>query len=519
MPRFPLLVLVFLVACGRAALPAAPPSPPVPADGRQPDLAPPFPADTTNGARLRARAWVTEDGVRLPETVEGARGQTWQDTTLGVPCVFRGPDDDLRCVPLSFYGDAWGNFGLVPTLAFADASCGGQRLVVGPGVGVDPAAQAYRDAACGARRYASVIHEGSDKIAPGSFGLEGFDTYEVGAPFEGATYFVKRLDDGSCLAVDRRPTDHLFAVARKVEPSELVSGRVARVETGRRLDLVVIAAADGSRQRVSWHDRALDVDCDVQVDVDGISRCLPKLDDGLLLPGLFGDAACGQRAIYEPTSRPRAFLHASDGADGTSRDAIYLAGGVVTGLYQGEGGRCTLVQSAGLEWFHVLVGEVERGTFDTFDDVSPTAGRLSPRLRADGEGATERFPVVLTDTKTKLECALQPTPDGGTRCLPAWMQARYPDSSCSGAAFTTGVIGDPAAPKHGARWSGDLCGGGFELHELGAALAPTAEVYDTSPAGEGCARNPFASDSSALFYNALGPAVPPTAFAAVTLAP
>jgi hypothetical protein len=212
-------------------------------------------------------------------------------------------------------------------------------------------------------------------------------------------------------------------------------------------------------------------------------------------------------------------LRSTSGGDGVSTSAIYLAGAAVTGLFQRQDGRCVALPGTGFDGFHVLVGEVERAAFDAFVDASPAAGRLSPRVRVDGEGATERFPAALTDTKAKVECSLQPTSDGRVRCVPSWMQARYPDASCSGAAFTTSVIGDPAAPKHGARWSGDLCRGGFELHELGASMAPSAEVYDTNAAGEGCARNPFASDSSSLFYNALGPVVPPAAFAAVTLAP
>jgi hypothetical protein len=72
-------------------------------------------------------------------------------------------------------------------------------------------------------------------------------------------------------------------------------------------------------------------------------------------------------------------------------------------------------------------------------------------------------------------------------------------------------------PRYASGWVGDFCTGGTSLYAIGDLIQTPADVYDTDAQGQGCSRNPFASGSQDLAFNAVGAEVSTSTFAEAKL--
>jgi len=109
------------VDAGTPAVPAGPST----EDAGEPDAPVLSSKGDQNGSRLKALAWVGEDGAR--QTIAGV----FRDVQLGTDCTFSfAVDGSRRCLPIAPFGYPAAR--LDDTL-FADASCSVQAVVISKG--------------------------------------------------------------------------------------------------------------------------------------------------------------------------------------------------------------------------------------------------------------------------------------------------------------------------------------------------------------------------------------------------
>ena len=142
-------------------------------------------------------------------------------------------------------------------------------------------------------------------------------------------------------------------------------------------------------------------------------------------------------------------------------------------------------------------------------------GRLQLTQRVNAQGATEAFPSTTTDTATHSACAILPTADGESRCLPSSEWLRFSDSSCSPSGAVTTTSPSATTPTIGSRWNGDACGGGLVLHELVPSRNWPTQIYDANIL-TGCTLDPFGTGGDHQYYVA-GAELPLSDFAKVAL--
>jgi hypothetical protein len=470
----------------------------------------PFPPASGSGSRLKARTWVAEGGVRLPDTEGDARRQVWFDTKLGVPCVFEGSDAAMTCTPVAAFSDPSSNTGL-PLLGFVDAACQGPRVCLGPQW---PAGQAYRDAACTAGTRYVRLARAPDPNNPSASPLS--DIFTLGAPLAVTTWYLQQFGDPStCDAAPAPSGPGVFSVGRALAQTEFVAAHVERVDTGHRLSYMQIVADDGARERIGWYDATLGATCTLGPGRDQKLFCAPTVDpnpnDSMVLPGMFTDPACMTAAIY--TVATAGFVSGPSSLQGSAPDSYYRVGPQATGLYQLAGGVCMKVgdnTGDGASHFRSVLDEVPLTGLDAFSEVLVGSGQLQIATWVDADGATEILSSSLSDTTAAAPCTLAPMADGKTRCLPPWNDTRYGDMSCTPASALISGVNTGYAGK----WSGDECTGGYELFHVGAELPTPVDVYGADGTGNECFV--IAQQSTMAAYS-VGDEISPTTFAEAQL--
>lgn len=474
------------------------------------DAAASLPAATKSGTRLRARTWVTDDGTRRLDRANSGTpfgSQIWSDTQLGVPCTFQAlPSGDFACFPIATFGDPAVSF--LPVQGFADADCT-QRIAFGPGTASGSAAQASRDAYCAGKAYAFAI-----QIEPGAATATSV-LYATDQPLALTTWYQRALGSTDCIAAPTPTGVKVVPLAQKVLPTDLVVGHVERVSTGHRLSYLQIVADDGTREQIGWYDTATMLECNVTPSKDGPALCVPASETAFFL-GDFGDAACTKPLVYvsDETKVP-AVVRPDSNSLAIVKDTYYRVGALAPDAYELKDGQCVKTDIPPNS-FHVAE-EIPVDTFVAFTDVdlSPTGARLGVAARSNAEGAIDPAPATITDRTAHVSCDLGPTSDGKTRCVPPTFQKRYSNMTCDSAPFVTNF--SSTSPQYASGWMGDFCTGGVTLFSIGAAIPTPSDVYDTDPQGRGCSRNPFASGSTDLTYNAVGAPVSPSSFAEAKL--
>ena len=477
-----------------------------------------FPAAAVSGTRLRLYTWVTADGMRRPDTIDGtARGQIWYDTQLETLCTFAPVDDvGLACVPLQTYGDP-GNIFFNLALAFLDAGCQGERVAAEPPFCT---LASCSEAACGAKRYATLVHEGAPSGATIDSGSgndnAGLDLFELGPPLGATPVFTRAAGEGAtCAPPAADSPNHYYRLGRRLAASELVRGHVETVSTGHRISFVSIIADDGARQRIGWHDTALDADCSIGLARDGQPRCLPNAPSVTAFPEVFADADCHTPVFFSPGGE--AFVTTLSGDFGLEPGGYYRAGAEPKQLFSDTGTGCVSL-GAGVPGLLTLSDEIPPGAFDAFAETTIATARFEMVVHVDRDGAIEPFPISrdgwppLTDTKTHERCDLARAADGKTRCLPGSPSVRYTSPACGATpgAGIVSVLGDP--PPYASTWSGDACTGGLALSLVGKSIPATGAVWDTTSYGDFCVANPLALDDPSLEFYAVGAAEPSSNF-------
>jgi hypothetical protein len=452
---------------------------------------------------------VTDDGARRPDRDQFGR-QIWFDSQLHMPCSFQpSSPDTFACAPIATFGDPGVSF--LPVRAYSDAGCT-QRIAFGPIQAPGSAFQASRDAVCGGASYAAVIEPQGATAVP--------VLYPVGQTLQLTTWYQRPLGEDTCTATPSPAGVQIVSLGPAVETTDLVVGHVQRVATGHRLSYRQVVAGDGTRERIGWYDTVTNLECTVQLAADGAARCLPEAEKVFFWSTAFSDAACTKPVVYvnEGDPLPAGLVQPDASSPGLPPGSYYRVGASATVLYTTERGSCAASPDAVDSVWHVTE-EIPVGAFDAFigANLTPDGARLAVEARTDDEGAIDPSPGITRDRTTKLACALGPTADGKTRCLPAASQQRYADMSCASTPFVTFASADPPSPRYASGWSGDFCTGGQTLYEAGAAIGPPADVYDTDGQGRGCARNPFASGSTVLTFMTVGNPVPASTFAEARL--
>lgn len=461
--------------------------------------------DFTSGTRLRARSWTAGGETLGVDTLAGPLDQIWYDQQLGVPCTFVTSDRGVWCEPVpSFLDPARASF---PVIGFAEAACGGDRVISGP---IGGPRGAWRDAYCAGKRYARLLERQE--------GLIVVSTYEVGAALSGTSWYMQPLDlPDECSAVDVVQPSDFRRVARKATVADFVSARREKIPSGRRLSPIMIVADDGARQRVAWHDEELNVGCNVAPSGDGKMRCLPTAGGALVLPGFFAEGC--KLILAVPTTegvKEGDLVKAAQTAPGISLDAYYRLGAAAKKIYEiAADGAC--VESIFFTGAYPLIDELPVSRMDEFTSTSRDVNGLRATTLVDAEGTVDRSTFTLTDVSTGVRCMLAPTSDGRTRCLPdTTVNLRYADATCPAASPVVSNAPGAPAPTHAMRWKGDVCSGGFDVVAVGAAIPSPEKTYDTDPYGSGCVLNPFATPGI-LSYHSVGQPLPLDAFPAVEL--
>ncbi len=344
----------------------------------------------TNGSRLRARVYQSEDGAR--------QWIAWRDTERDEDCYFgRTADGALHCLP------AEAGFSDI----FADAAC----------------AQAMMAASveCGAAPYAWHIEAPCDT---------GYTLHRRGARLEPqpAAYYFRDYD-GACVGGGpTEPTVEYFALEPAEDLARFVAAELTQEPNG-PVNNERLVAADGARQLTgAAFDPQSGARTGLWFEADS-QRWLPDMYQGFY----FADGACtdpiGCGYSYDscPTTRTLAPYVQHSAWDATCQRTIYTyyeAGGPADerSLDDASAMQCVAVTpTPELECVATAGDSIPFASFPSYQEILLPGARV--RARYDGiEGGGAVGPVwyYFHDTQLDVPCYPLTAIDGSFRCLPSF---------------------------------------------------------------------------------------------------
>lgn len=453
----PLLALALVtLACGRTRIDEAA------AEAEHTTSATDTPAHQ-NGSRLHARYFLTEDRARQLERLDDAdpATQVWFDMQLQVPCALQQVGSGYWCVPTTPL-TAWTN-------PYANSTCKSKQPVASLRANMFGQPEAafelglpQRDVLCGQRRFAVTQDPNDPGTPPRVFELGNWlDFAEWGDPNPDCRY-------------SGPPESQLtYALERELNQTELVTGRLERTTTGRRLSLDEIVMSDGARQAVSYFDEQLQTPCSVVLAADQTRRCVPKTQSAVRASPRFLDAEC-RESTYVTAERlaPGTFVNlAVDSRYQEPSLGIYRIEALPPTLYWFVNGVCQAVPPNAQVSPVLLMAEIEPSEMVEFFDRVEHHGALDVTTDSDAEGSPSLGPSRLLDTSSGEACSFRLLDDGQPHCAPRFARLVYTDDSCVQQSALKAPIGSSAAEppaKYAADWSGETCSGGQGLFELGS---------------------------------------------------
>lgn len=426
---------------------------------------PPFPEPLANGSRLRARYWLTSDGLRQPDTltIDGRIAQVWFDSELEVPCVFRPVGEAYRCLPVTAFEVLHGQL---------EEGCGAPLdLLAAEGIAFASLAEmsaAERDGLCGERRYA--LDQGwTDPYLPTTD--EVVAIYELGAPRD-----LKRWSAGaanSCRSVVPPEGIVPFSVGARIDVEELVGAEFELLDTSRRLTVTRLLASDGSVESLGLYDTELETECLVRGAAGEQERCVPKVSGGVYVgygngaPYAYADPEC--KTIWGvplDANPPESGFVEEPGVPGYERPAqVFRIAGPSKGIYHLGDGECfpgDPMPGSLPTWALELI---EPSSLVAMYDVSTRVGDVDAAVSTDRQGAQAVRPRLMNASLGE-ECSFQLVGEGAGRCLPASLLVVYEGAECQVPLVDNPETSYPeGAPLYGREWQGDRCSGELVLRE------------------------------------------------------
>ena len=302
-------------------------------------------------------------------------------------------------------------------------------------------------------------------------------------------------------------------------------GDAPRPRSGTRLKVVWQVSEDGGARVFSsfFHDSKLDVECLFGGGFGGQLRCFPLLDETLLnKPHLFADDHCTQPVLYGSNIHPDGTYYLGIPGCPVQAGAFQpdRSGAPVTAVYRGDGKHCSLVDSAPPDTIYRAVDVSDRFAAarvvpgPAVDGWAPVTIESDDGARAFlgwknvAEGYTCRFDGMSGQFPRSAEGKIRCFPSTGYVAEPDSPLVHVGDAQCSAPA----AEGFATACEE-ADWVSenryDQCGHPGPVYHRGGPRLD--QVFRGSP-GRCMAFDPV----EAAF--ALGPEVPATSFAAVTVA-
>lgn len=358
-----------------------------------------------SGSRLRARVWVSEEGLRVPTT-------TFHDTELGSDCVFRRAEDGKwRCLPGAPM-ESWSGF--------VDAEC------TRPSV-VDRLFQSPQDfALIGTQQCQWGVGLGMLRAQERPYAV-----YRLGPSHEGLTYNDL---SGDCRA-DELPEGYLFERTyergTRLVPGRFVAASEAVGAESGPLAYHQLVAEDGAALAVAWHDLDADADCAPWGrERTDVPRCIPG-PVGYAFPAVPLESSCSNFLVVdEQCVAPRAVSSAGAVHAVARADAVELS---------------DQDQICYDEWFatyhadswelYAVGAELNVSDFAEITHAERTVGRLTVAFDTAANGAlplpvTWNTPSDVTDSRYG-HCELARGTDGDVRCVPGhWTLGLYADAAC-----------------------------------------------------------------------------------------
>lgn len=398
------------------------------------------PANSTGGARLKARYLKTTDGAEFAQGI--------YDSKLDTTCtVANAADGKARCLPAERYlmDD--------PELHFADPSC-----LTSPLGGNSPFATSRFGYTRDAKNNGVHIYKatsGTTMTVPKSY----------------------RLDDkGACVAGD--PNQEWYALT-ELPAADFVDGSVTKGPDKGGVSAKTFVGSDGSRIFLHYAATATDTECVVDLDSKGTLRCLPLKDATQESTDLFASSSCKGTSAAVVNSRldaPPKYTYRTDPGKCSTRQWTFHAAAPSGKAFQLDGNNvCTETSFKA-----VSVGAEVPGT--TFPEVQESApwgqGRVKGLYYAVG---TE--PVTLRaqfDTIRNEGCQFVTDGKGEATCLPFALRINsgyFSDAACS----------TEAVPDYSSQ-SGNTCGTApdpkYYLAPVDRAQNKKDHVYEITKLGQ-----------------------------------
>ena len=312
----------------------------------------------SDGSRLKARWMEGPDGTR---TLWG-----WYDSSLKAPCRFGwAADGQIRCLPE----------GPVLTTApteFADALCSARAFV-----------RPFR--ACELAEAHAVLWDYTSDPCRARERI-----YRVGERISDNRVFLRI--GGSCQAVEQPATSASFRAGEELSPTTFVGAQpmVAPASAGSSsVQLVLLAAEDGARDRWGWRIAASNRDCTVEQLADDRWHCVPPM--AAISIDRFAEATCTEPvATFDPACGSPAHIRRTLPGMCAPRTSVLELGARVPAPYsRGAMGTCgNNLQVIGIE-SHSLGAALPDDRFPVIDIVGePTTHRLQRRKQVAPDGAS-----------------------------------------------------------------------------------------------------------------------------------
>jgi len=304
------------------------------------------------------------------------------------------------------------------------------------------------------------------------------------------------------------------------EPAAVCTGA-----SGERIRQVVRRHDDGTSEAVGLRDTEFGNDCSFQVDRDGTTRCLPRLDGEPFGFGLveFTDAGCTNPiihfSVYGTPVPGRAVVRAEEASCGTPFDYYDLGGALSfpeeTTLYfvNSETGFCstTTADTSATSHYFARGAEITPDRFVAASEAWSGEGRLGVQVweGADGSRACEPSVRMRDQALGGHSCLPGIGEDDVLRCLPESNSVVEVSmsSQCASPAPAAQVSG---TCDRGLEYSAESVFQGCRAHQVVRALGEQLPGSFYFEGSEGCEAIPPGN-----LYFTLGALVDPSSFAAL----